>query len=426
MSDTTRMFEERGRDNFDKMLLAGAFFVGIFGSMVLKFLSFGMWIPAFFAASVILIYAVLTYQTQSARLEPDQIGDNAYYLGFVLTLCSLAYTLYELGGQETESDFIKDVIAGFGVALSSTIIGVAVRVFMQQFRLDLTARDQEARLAINEAMRAFRNEIVDSIRGLKLFGAEIRQSLDEHHKSANKADQERLEAAMSTMLAGFETSLGKMVDDTHTANREIAERAGENIEALQSVMTGALQQIDISFVETGKSLSATTQVTGETTMRNLAEYRRALEENAALTARASEQIARSISTLDEGLKVVMGRIEKEISSTTTSTEQASTALAETAIRLKTTVALLDADIGALAQQVRQLTGAIAPRGALAGAQDPLVASQSETAVVTGPTATPTSSTNSVPEQPRAIRRLFSRRSASAEPDYGTLTAKPSK
>jgi hypothetical protein len=74
----------------DRWLLAAAFVGGAGGTLLLKALAAPAWAPACFAAGIILAYAALTYRVPAARLEPEQIGDNAYYLGFVLTLCSLA------------------------------------------------------------------------------------------------------------------------------------------------------------------------------------------------------------------------------------------------------------------------------------------------------------------------------------------------
>ncbi|NIY97331.1 hypothetical protein HC022_14090 [Salipiger sp. HF18] len=195
--------------------------LGICGSLVLKTIGVPLWIPAVVSGAVIVLYAVITFSWPRIQLEPDQIGDNAYYLGFVLTLTSLAYSLYQLAGQTTETDFIAEVISGFGIALSSTIVGVAVRVFCLQFRLDLAAREHTTRMEINEAARQFRAEMADVIRGTKYLGIELRQSLEEHHDElarGSAAHRERLESesvsAMRATLQPVATELREILEQT--------------------------------------------------------------------------------------------------------------------------------------------------------------------------------------------------------------------
>src|SRR6056297_1423913 len=102
----------RSLDSFglDRWLLGLAFLAGALGVVAFKLSDLPQWAPALFAAAVIVAYAALTWMLRSARLEPEQIGDNAYYLGFVLTLCSLAYTLWALGSVEAEAAFIAEVV----------------------------------------------------------------------------------------------------------------------------------------------------------------------------------------------------------------------------------------------------------------------------------------------------------------------------
>ena len=70
---------------------------------------------------VVVLYTVVAWSLPRLELRRDQIGDNAYYLGFLLTLISLTTTLIQYNSQAKE-DFI---VSNFGVALSATIAGIA-------------------------------------------------------------------------------------------------------------------------------------------------------------------------------------------------------------------------------------------------------------------------------------------------------------
>lgn len=231
---------ERTLDSFglDRWLLALAFGAGALGVVALKVSGLPQWMPAVFSAFVIVSYAALTWGLRSARLEPEQIGDNAYYLGFVLTLCSLAYTLWALGEVEAEAAFIAEVVSGFGVALTSTVVGVAVRVFLMQFRIDLVAREREAQLALGEGMAAFRSELAEVIRGTRFMGVEIRQTLAQHHRELAEQDAARTNDATNRMMASFEAAMDRFADQATAINDALATRAEGTVAQASGRLSG--------------------------------------------------------------------------------------------------------------------------------------------------------------------------------------------
>ena len=223
----------------DRWLLAVAFGAGALGTVVLKATGAPPWMPAALAGGVILAYAAICWFLRSARLEPEQIGDNAYYLGFVLTLCSLAYTLWSLGTVEAETAFVAEVVAGFGVALTSTIVGVAVRVFLMQFRVDVVAREREAQLALGDAVSAFRSELADVIRGTRFLGVEIRQTLAQHHRDMAAEEAKRMRDTSDLLIEALDGALRERAlhaaeleaETGRTADAAVA-RAAARVEAM--------------------------------------------------------------------------------------------------------------------------------------------------------------------------------------------------
>lgn len=229
---------------FDRWLLALAFLAGAGGTVALKVAQVPNWIPAAFAGGIILAYAASVWTIRTARLEPEQIGDNAYYLGFILTLCSLAYTLWSLGTVEAETAFVAEVVAGFGVALTSTVVGVAVRVFLMQFRVDIVAREREAQLALSDGMAAFRSEIADAIRGTRYLGVEIRQTLAQHHRDLAEAETARVEATGARLASAFETAMAVQVARTTALDADVARRSQAAASDAQARIAAASARLD--------------------------------------------------------------------------------------------------------------------------------------------------------------------------------------
>lgn len=238
------------REGVDTILLVAAFILGVGLAVGLKWLDFAVWVPALASATVIISYAVITYVSSSARLEPEQIGDNCYYLGFCITLASLAWTLYGLGSAAGDAALINDVISGFGVALSSTVVGVMARVILLQFRVDLAAREKEARSDLNKVMREFFGEIRATVASTTEMRTQIRQSLEEH--TEQMIDQnlrmqgsfdKRVEKLVESVGTGIQAAMDEVVESGKDMNRRIAASSRANITISENALVSSMETV---------------------------------------------------------------------------------------------------------------------------------------------------------------------------------------
>lgn len=233
---TRRMHDVAPRESWDRIVLLAAFVAGVAGGIALKLSGVHPFWAAGFAALVLCAYAALTYFTTNLRLEPESIGDNCYYLGFLFTLTSLAVTLYFVveSGAEDRAQLIPEVISGFGVALSSTIVGVFLRVLMMQFRVDLVAREHETRLELDMVSRDLREEMARSIRQIKSFTVEALQ-----HASEREEAMRRTSAAM---VADIREQMGQTTAIVNEALREAAQtQASAAVTAIRDSVSEAAQ-----------------------------------------------------------------------------------------------------------------------------------------------------------------------------------------
>ena len=88
------------------------------------------WFAAMVAAGVVLV--LIIYYLLNDEDAPEEEGDNVYYLGLLFTLISLMFTLVELFGTDADEvrnpEKIRALLENFGIALTSTIVGIAGRV----------------------------------------------------------------------------------------------------------------------------------------------------------------------------------------------------------------------------------------------------------------------------------------------------------
>lgn len=276
-----------------------AFAIGTGGGVAMKMLGTHPFITAAFSALVLCLYALLTYASTPLRLEPEVIGDNAYYLGFLFTLTSLSVTLYFVvqAGAEDRARLIPEFISGFGVALVSTNVGVFVRVLMMQFRLDIVARERETRVQIDEGARLLRVEMAMSLQQIKLFTVESLQHSAERESEFRRATDAPVKATQKAL-----TDTARFLQqETATAFREQNAAAIESLRAtIAGASEAALQQISTSFEEIGK--------TSEGLRDNHAQARSAVEQANATLHQQTAALADEVEQLAGRIRAASGDI----------------------------------------------------------------------------------------------------------------------
>lgn len=288
------------REALDTWLLIGAFATGISSAVVLKVLGLPPYVPAIAAGLVIILYAIATYTSSAARLEPEQIGDNCYYLGFCITLASLAYTLYALGSAGTDAALLGDVISGFGVALSSTVVGVMARVVLLQFRVDLAARDKEARSELNQVVRLFGAEMQKSVVSTRETITQIRQTLEEHNAATIASNEKmqasfdaRIDSLVGDMVGGMKDAMQEVVESGKDMNKRLSASSRANITTAEKTMTEAMETITEALRQTTGKLETEMGRANENSVKAL--ERIVMEVSAAINL-AREEASKAIAS----------------------------------------------------------------------------------------------------------------------------------
>ena len=150
---------------------------------------------------IMLAYALLALFARSIRLRDDQTGDNLYYMGFIFTLTSLAVAL----AQFEQGKGFDDIVRDFGVAISSTITGIALRVIFNQMRQDPIEVEHAARQELAEASRRVRHQLDETVLAFNHFRTQTVQSLEEA--------QEELRKRLLTQDADIAARAAKPIED---------------------------------------------------------------------------------------------------------------------------------------------------------------------------------------------------------------------
>lgn len=231
MTDKTRAFRIKSWGSFyDKYMFVIVFVLGSTGMIGLKFLQTPQIYVTALPVLLMLIYAFTLIKVRERQLSEDQSGDNLYYLGFLYTLVSLANALYNFTSftdQSATTVNIDPIINSFGIALSTTIFGVVLRIFFNQMRHDIVDVEAEARMELADAATRLRTELDQITIDLNHFGRATKQSIAEGMESVSK----EASAAMSQSAAKF----GDVANNLVVRMNKTLDNVAKNAEQLTSV-----------------------------------------------------------------------------------------------------------------------------------------------------------------------------------------------
>ena len=166
----------------DKGLFALVAVVGFSAILGLKLYRVDPNIIAGFAVVAMVVYGAVAYRIPAVNLRLDRLGDNFYYLGFVYTLASMSAALIQL----REGADLEALLGSFGIALLTTIVGVAGRVIFVQLRTELDDIEAAIRRELLESSNDLKAQLSLSLREFETFRTGVRQAASEARMGAEE------------------------------------------------------------------------------------------------------------------------------------------------------------------------------------------------------------------------------------------------
>ena len=287
------------------------------------------------------------------RLREDQAGDNCYYLGFLFTLISLAFALYTFAkssGKE-ETSVIEDIVGDFGIALTSTILGLALRVVFNQMRQDPVEVEREARRELADAAQRLRSELDQTVLQMNHFRRATQQSIAEgleelHAKVANLLEKTlaRYDEVTTLSAERIQQTLAACDDNARLLN----EAAGNTVYAVdgmaESIKAVKLPE-DLFETRFAPAASAVSEIVAElrqqagTGSKEFAQLHRAIAGASAAAARLEEGVTSIAWVLErvKPLKDMLDGAEDRLGVLTTDLEETGKVLAGAAAAWRETL-----------------------------------------------------------------------------------------
>jgi hypothetical protein len=239
---------------FFVFVLAGAGFI-----VAAKLMGLPAWVVTGVPVALMLCYAAALLGFRRLRLRADQNGDNLYYMGFLYTLVSLGASLYQFSADGAADEIVRN----FGIAIASTIAGVALRVMFNQMRVDPVEVEHTARIELADAARKLRRELDRTVLELSHFRRATEQVMGEGFEeilNTTRTVSERL-------LAEVETAVQKAVQPIET----VSQSSSATLDGLTTRVSASLGDVTRRLAEDTDGLAASagrvTSRLGETAER---------------------------------------------------------------------------------------------------------------------------------------------------------------
>ena len=237
-------------------------------------------------------YAAVTWNSGLFHPHPDRLGDNCYYMGFLFTLTSLTAALLQVEAEPTDArgTLLEALIGNFGIALLSTIVGIALRVMFIQMRHEVEEIEAQVRLDLQQSAALLKDQLGMAVIDMESFRLRTQQMLAERLNEASTifTDLQRQQAA----------NLQRTADVEKAAADQFAATIGEAAHSLGGMLNRAEQTM-------ADQLHATAEALLEVQRRITANLGTAADLQTAATAR----VAAVTETAVEGVEGLIRRIE---------------------------------------------------------------------------------------------------------------------
>jgi methyl-accepting chemotaxis protein len=265
-------------------------FVAVFGFgliIALKLYDYNSDIVAGLAVALMVVYGLIAYRIPDVHIRLDRLGDNFYYLGFIFTLGSMSAALIQLRNNPN----IEAILGSFGIALFTTIVGVAGRVLFTQMRTEIDEVEALVRRDVLEAANNLKAQLSLSLRDFQTF-----------HQSVHQVSTET--------LSRIDAAIDKEVSQVGNAARLVAEQVSEAFKANQTqaqALLKAIADISASVEELTKRL-ASVELPTERIQRQLGSMGDELERLLRRVSASLEEMAKALNDM----KPPTRRIEEQI------------------------------------------------------------------------------------------------------------------
>ena len=265
-SSPTNRSAQEARTTFFYFFLSGSILI-----CILKALSLPALVVTAAPCLLMIAYFVVVWDFENKRPLPTSNGDDLYYLGFLYTLTSLGYSLATFSISQDASS----IVTNFGVAVATTILGMALRVYMgspDEFnqihqveaaaRSDLATTARELRAELRYTVGIWKDFREKDLQGLRRcvteVDAELKHGLENFQNSlaAGEIQSGAIVSKLNDLGSSAGRGLGVLRSQTEETVSSLVAVRSHFSDASESLGTlgGAVQQVTAAVEDCEKAI----------------------------------------------------------------------------------------------------------------------------------------------------------------------------
>ena len=284
-------------DKIDDSYIKIIFFITYVIGAVIIFLNpnyLGEFTSAFLLTILMVAYLIsilVVKKKTNTFIRDEQMGDSFYYLGFLFTLTALVFSLFSLG-----TDGIDDLLKKFGVAITTTLIGLIGRIIMSQFRESLDEIKEKAESQISAAARKLNVQLESSINILREQSIIIAKNTDKTLQDS------------SLSLRRFMEENNKILQDSTNQSKNVIDEFNKNAQEISKNIFQKFEESVDGFVNTLNSLEQGMKNSlAESEIRKIAEQFKSLSNSISSQSKMlNEELVDSKEALQSLSKNLVG------------------------------------------------------------------------------------------------------------------------
>jgi hypothetical protein len=298
-----------------------------------------------FPLCVMGAYIALGLKRQDRDVTDEKFADSCYYLGFIFTITSIVFSLFDLPNI---GERIQDIAVRFGAAMVSTVAGLIVRVYLVSFRPDSSDALQDAEDAVLEAAQKFREQLLMAYEKLGDFQSQVttatQTSVEAAKLQVEKLAQDhsvRMERVFVELNERNQLAVTQALSEVSNASSRMAQSVDSYAQSMKTSLQSLGEKVEAFGDGVTERLKTTTFPDDYFAIRLAAP----LEQLKEASSLVSEQMQNAASGAGDAAKVLATAIRK----LTTKATQAEEAL-DTVVRITTSQhALIDSSTAQLGQ-----------------------------------------------------------------------------
>jgi hypothetical protein len=221
------------------------------------------WVLGFTVPLLIMTaYIVLGLYRRDLEVTDEKFADTCYYLGFIFTITSIIFSLFDLPHIGTR---IQDIAVRFGAAMVSTVLGLGVRVYLVSFRKDAADAIKQTEDSLIDAARKFTQQLSISLERLQVFETQVdaasRTSVERVNIQVDNLSKNHAEKLNSFFIALTESNreaFNAAISEVNAASQKLAESVNSYSGGMRTNLSSIEMKIGAFTDAVTQRLSTTT------------------------------------------------------------------------------------------------------------------------------------------------------------------------